>query len=48
MSTVEKFLSTSLLLIFVYLVLINSKGATGILGAVGTQLTSVFKTLQGR
>lgn len=48
MSTFEKFLGTSLLLIFVYLVLKNSAGAAGVLSVAGTTLNSTFRTLQGR
>lgn len=48
MGTAERLLATSLLLVFVYLVLSRSSGATSVIGALGTQLAGIFKVLQGR
>lgn len=41
-------LGVMLFLIALYLVLEHGTSASGIIGAIGTQTSGVFKTLQGR
>ena len=36
------------LLVFVYLVVMNASGASGILSSTGTQSSTLIRTLQGR
>ncbi len=43
-----KFVEGSLTLVLVYLLVANARGFSTIVGAAGTQYTSVIKTLQGR
>ena len=48
MQAVEKFFAGAFGLILVYLVVINSSGTSTVVNSLGSQLSNVFSTLQGR
>lgn len=48
MNTFEKLAGTALALVFVYLLVNNSSGATSVLGSLASASTGVLRTLQGR
>lgn len=48
MQAVEKFFAGAFGLVLVYLVVINSSGTSTVVNSLGSQLSNVFSTLQGR
>jgi hypothetical protein len=48
MSTVEKIAGTMLALVFVYLLVQNSRGASTVFDSLASGTSGVLKTLQGR